>query len=251
MIEFFRSLLFPTKCLLCGEVLPDADKKTIFCPKCRLEYEKLCRIPCGACGKRQTECRCRPEALQFSGIRAAVHLFEFDGPLSRRLIYTLKEQPLRSVPSFFAGELAKTLTLVLGDTIKEYAVAYAPRKPKSVRLYGFDQAKRLGMALADCLRLPCYHMFTHAVRSEKQKELTAEERTNNAKISYVLRQGFVPEHKKLILVDDVITTGSTASRLVFLAMQAGIEEIVFASVARTPYHKKERRKEEDVNHYAE
>ena len=195
MIDFIKKLLFVRKCICCGEVLENDTQA--FCPKCQLEVEKLCRIPCRVCGKSERDCRCLTKNLHGLAF-VGVHLFAFDDKRSRRLIYTLKRQNLKALHQTLAKMLADAISdapLVLSD----YVITYAPRKPKSIREYGFDQAALLADALAKALHLPMVDLFCHARFSQLQKNLGAKERAENAEKSYSLRKDASAMTKKLIM----------------------------------------------------
>ena len=226
-------MFFVRKCLLCGEILTES-KEDVFCPKCRLEYEKLKRRPCRVCGKPQSVCSCLPEKLKHE-VAWAVHLFAYDDPLSKTIIFTLKRRDFKPLQVFLGEELAS----LFGD-VAEYEITFAPRKPKSVREYGFDQAEALARVISDEKNVPLADIFTHARRSELQKNLNAEARAENAEKSYALQRSFTREREKLIIVDDVMTTGSTMAKLVSLAKEAGYKEIATVCVARTVHEKETR-----------
>ncbi len=229
MIDFLKGLFFVRKCTLCGEVLQNADGA--LCPKCRLEFEKLLRTPCGICGKKHRDCHCLPKKLQGQAT-LGVHLFAFDEALSRKLIYDLKHSNHRPMRRFLAERLAQILSENID--LSDFTVTYAPRKPKSIREYGFDQAELLAEELAKCLDLPMEDLFCHARFSKLQKNLGAAERAENAEKSYFLRGNACAKTKRLLIVDDVITTGSTMAALADLAKMLGFAEIVAVSVAKTP-----------------
>ena len=233
MIELWKNLFFVRKCLLCGEILTES-KEGVFCPKCRLEYEKLKRRPCRACGKPQSACGCMPDKLKHE-IAWAVHLFAYDDPLSKTVIFTLKRRDFKPLQAFLGKELAS----LFGD-VADYDITFAPRKPKSVREYGFDQAEALARVISDEKNVPLADIFTHARRSELQQNLNAEARAENAEKSYALQKSFVRERDKLVIVDDVMTTGSTMAKLVSLAKEAGYKEIAVIYVARTVHEKETR-----------
>lgn len=246
MIEFLKGLLFVRKCVFCGEVLIDSAD-SVFCPKCRLEYEKLKRRPCKLCGKPQTLCHCMPEKLTGERPVSAVHLFEYDGELPQRILYLLKRKNLRALQKFLSDELADAVFRLLDGDFEDCHMTFAPRSPKSIRLYGFDQAEALCRGISDRLEIPMAEIFRHARRSQQQKTLNTAERGQNAEKSYELCRRLPRQSGRLILIDDVVTTGSTAAKLVRLAREAGYSEIVIASVARTPYRKQEKREGKDEN----
>lgn len=233
MIEFVKRLLFVRKCLLCGEILTES-KEDVFCPKCRLEYEKLKRRVCRTCGKPQSACGCLPDKLK-KDVSWTAHLFAYDDSLSQTIIFTLKHRDFKPLQGFLGEELAG----LLGD-VSDYEITFAPRKPKSVREYGFDQAEVLARVISEEKDLPLAILFSHARKSELQKNLNAEERAENAEKSYALHKNFAREREKLIIVDDVMTTGSTMKKLVSLAREAGYKEIATVCVARTVHEKETR-----------
>lgn len=226
-------MLFVPKCLHCGEVL--AGDETVFCAKCRLEWDKLLRVPCKACGRAQKDCRCLPIKLREEDVRG-VHLFLFDDELSRKLIYAVKHRLPADLCRFLAKALARAVREI-ADDLSSVTVTFAPRKPKSIREYGFDQAALLAEALAEELSLPVTELFCHARFSALQKNLDSEARAENAEKSYTLRKNVRAETRTLVIVDDVMTTGSTLSRLASLAREAGYEKIIVATIAKTPMKK--------------
>ncbi|MBQ8497716.1 MAG: ComF family protein [Clostridia bacterium] len=229
MIDFLKGLFFVRKCLVCSAVLPDAEKDTAFCPKCLLEYEKLGRTICKKCGKQEKDCACMPDSLK-GKISFSAHLFAYESALSKTVIFALKRQNLSTLQNFLVSQLANRL---FSYDLSDYTVTYAPRKPKSVREYGFDQAEILAQGIAKTLELPFEDIFSHAHFSKLQKELNAKERAENAEKSYKLRRDVIPETKGLLIVDDVMTTGSTMAALISLAKEAGYEKVAVVCVAKT------------------
>ena len=146
------------------------------------------------------------------------------------MIFALKRKNLSALQHFLSLELSKCLSVY---DLSDYTVTFAPRKPKSVREYGFDQAEILAKGVAENLNLPYEAIFAHAHFSKLQKELNAKERAENARQSYRLKKEISPETRGLLIIDDVMTTGSTLSVLVSLAKSAGYEKIAVACVAKT------------------
>ncbi len=232
MIEFLKNLIFPRHCLFCGAVLTET-KEGVFCPKCRLEYEKMKRRACPICKKTHLFCTCVPEKLR-GKVSYAIHLFAYGDADAGKLIYRLKQKDDRRLQRFLGKELASVV-----GAASDFDVSFAPRKPKSIREYGFDQARRLAEVIAEDLDLPLVELFTHARKSALQKNLTAAERAENAEKSYALRKDAERTSRHLILVDDVLTTGSTLAKLVTLAKTLGYETIIVLTVARTMAEGKE------------
>jgi competence protein ComFC len=232
MNDFLKRLFFVRKCIVCERTLPDADEDTVFCEDCYREYQKLCRDICPICDQTERECRCVPRKLR-GKIGFAAHLFAYHDTLSRKLVYSFKLKNYPFLQRFMAKELADLVREVTNGALSDYTVSFAPRKPKSVRVYGFDQSKVLAELAARNLGLPFEEIFAHARFSRLQKRLNIGEREINADRSYFLHEDFVRRTDKLLIFDDVMTTGSTLSALIALADAAGFREISVVCIAKT------------------
>lgn len=231
MNNFLKGLFFVRKCIVCGKALPDADRDAVFCDGCFGEYEKLCRDVCPNCGNPEYACRCVSRKLR-GKVGFAAHLFTFHDPLSRAIVYSVKLKNLRHLQRFLASELADLIEGT-GEDLSDFTVTFAPRKPRSVRIYGFDQAEVLARLSAERLQLPFARMFRHARFSKLQKRLSVKAREINADRSYFLREDFVRRTDKLLILDDVMTTGSTLSSLILLARSVGFQEVSVVCIAKT------------------
>ena len=232
MIKLLKNLFFVRACLGCGTALPDAEENAVFCEDCLRHYLELKSEECLHCGKSADACRCTPQSLRGKVIWAA-HLFSYYGKLSKRIIFMLKMKNYKPLQRFLAKELADLVIEVTNGNLDGYTITYAPRKAESVCLYGFDQAKVLAKLTASHLQLPVENLFRHARFTKIQKRLNAVERKKNAQNSYSLNDYVCPHTDKLLIFDDIVTTGSTLSALVTLAEAIGFQEIAVISVAKT------------------
>jgi ComF family protein len=231
MNDFLKRLFFVRKCIVCERTLPDADEDTVFCEDCYREYQKLCRDVCPICDQTERECRCVPRKLR-GKIGFAAHLFAYHDTLSRKLVYSFKLKNYPFLQRFMAKELADLVREVTKGALSDYTVSFAPRKPKSVRVYGFDQSKTVAELAAQHLQIPFATVFCHTRISKLQKRLDAKGRSKNAAKSYFLNKDYVRKTDKLLILDDVTTTGSTLSSLVSLAKEAGFHEVNVVCIAR-------------------
>lgn len=232
MSNLLKSLFFVRTCLGCGTALPDAGEDTVFCEECFRRYTELRNEECPRCEKKMGKCRCIPHHLRRRVFWSA-HLFSYHGKLSKQIIFTLKMKNYKPLQRFLSKELADLILEATGGDLSDYTVTFAPRKSGSISLYGFDQAKLLAELTAAHLNLPVENIFTHAYFSKTQKQLKAFERKKNAKESYSLRNNAFRRTDKLLIFDDIITTGSTLAALVDLAEALGFREIAVVSVAKT------------------
>ena len=226
-------LLFVPKCVVCEERMPP-DSEMVLCPICRTKYENEKTQTCPTCAARMGECLCLPKRMEHRGIKRMAKLFPYEPErceTSARVIYALKHHNLRLLHLFLGKELAEPLRGILEEG--DFIVTYPPRSRYGVRHDGFDHAEELSRALAKELGLPHVRTLSRK-RHRVQKRLSHTERLEAAAATYALRRGVDLSGKRVILVDDVCTSGATLIAAARLLRSAGAQEVVCATLALTP-----------------
>ncbi len=154
--------------------------------------------------------------------------------LTRIIVYKTKRSEDRSAANFCARELSLTTLRFLyrsGENPREWIITYPPGTKQRIRKYGFDQSKQLAKKISKYTGIPwmsCFKRIGHTM----QKTLSSMARRANAECSYSLH-GYNPAGKKVLLLDDVITTGATVNACTRLLREAGAEKVFPISIART------------------
>lgn len=229
-------LFFVPKCAGCGARMA-ADSESVLCPACYAHYEEAKGGICPSCAGRMADCLCLPEWMQRKGIKRMAKLFLYEpqkAETAARLIYTLKHKNLYSLQNFLGKELAEPLRSVLDEG--DFVVTYPPRSRRGIREDGFDHARELSLATARALGLP-HVTALRRVQHAAQKTLSRQERLEKALASYALCEGIDLAGKRVILCDDVCTTGATLIAAARLLRKAGAREVVCATLALTPMRK--------------
>ncbi len=240
--EKLTLLFFPRRCPLCGKLTAGSDAAKL-CEDCALLFQAEAASRCPTCRRTPVDCRCMPAHLgqDFTAIGGQRFLFVSfyrpgeRGSVSNRLLYALKDQRDDTAAQILARELSREmlrLFLQNGEDAKNWIVTFPPRTKKQKAQKGFDQAERLARFLA---------LYTGAdfcpllIRTggQVQKRLTAGERLLNAKGSLSLRPGTDLSGARVILCDDVVTSGATLSAAARLLKEAGAEKVFAAAVMRT------------------
>lgn len=164
-----------------------------------------------------------------SGILAAT---EFSG-LGKELIVGLKYRNRRHLAVHLARQLSRRL-----DATQIDVITWAPTSRSRVRRRGYDQAELLARALAALWRKPCRRMLFRRHGATQ----TGQNRANRLIGPEFVTRPIARSHRsrpatrtpRVLVVDDVVTTGSTllAARAALLA--AGARSVVMAAVAATP-----------------
>lgn len=214
------TLLFPHKCFLCGRVLPDMGW---LCKTCVLpETEDLCP----RCGKEWDDCICG--TVSYDG--ASAPLWYMEGV--RRGIYRFKRDGRAYYASFLGELMARRLQSDL-ERIPFDLVTYVPMHPKKQRARGYCQSRLLAQEVAARLELPVEDTLIHTGNrcAQKEQKGVASRRAN-------ARRSFAAGDKNLtglrvLLVDDVLTTGSTASCCADLLREQGAASVYIVVAATT------------------
>jgi len=232
---YIRNLLFPPHCVGCDELLPPFDaSEPIFCPLCRTSWE-MGRGEWLRNGHRD------PAHVNL----VAYHTGRADG-VPEKLIYHLKHHDEARVFSAVARNLAPGVMQACRELCSVFPsgktpailVSYPPRSRHAIRKDDFDQAACLSRALAR----RCGYRYRHVklisrtrARVYEQKRLGQEDRRENAARAYRLAGGAEKRVRGciVVLVDDLVTTGSTMQACAELLHSAGAVAVVYASVAHT------------------
>lgn len=221
LLDTLLDLLAPTRCAGCE--LPGA----VLCARCRAACASIdARWACPRCGAPYgflTCTECWDRELEFE---AAIALGVLERPISRA-VTLYKDANERRLATEFGRLLATALEPWAGWG---GCVVPIPASRAAIRRRGFDHADLLAHALARELDLPCTHALVH-VRALDQRGLSRTQRGVNAAGSLAPAAGVaVPD--RVILVDDVLTTGATLDAAASILLRMGALEVRAAVLAR-------------------
>ena len=224
------SLLLPRKCRFCGKKLMKNDRA--LCPVCRGEYESAKRRVCQKCKRQYLECNCRAATVDRSIIRF-VSLFRYKkNTPGGALILSLKDRRDKEALGLLAGDMAKALKRA-GVMNENCAVTFVPRSPKAKREKGVDQSYELARRIGETLGLPLYKALKAESDRQSQKELSFKERAERASHLYKPTKNCAAlRGKRVILIDDVCTTGATVSSCAAALAAAGAADVVVLTAGR-------------------
>lgn len=237
MKNFTQALLdflFPPLCHVCRTFIPEAGKLHI-CQSCREEMPEVahplcivCGIPFVGAGTDHFCGGCLKHPPGFDAARAAL-IYEGHG---RRLIHAFKYS--------HKIHLRRPLGLLTAQSLAGFVAARGPDlivpvplHVKRLRERGFNQAVLLGEVLAQVWRIPLHRQAMGRIRwTEPQINLTAEQRRDNVKGAFAVRDSAAVAGKRVLLVDDVFTTGSTVEECAKMLKKSGAGHVTVVTVAR-------------------
>jgi predicted amidophosphoribosyltransferase len=213
-------LLFPSRCVACGR---SAD---VLCERCS---RGLCRLGtpcCDRCGAPTlwpvARCReCAGRRIAFTTARAAV---AYAGP-ARPLVAAWKEHGLRRCASLAAGLVADALAPPAADVI-----TYVPADAGRLLRRGHHPAASLAAELGRRWELPVVPLLVRSGGARvRQTELARRDRAANARGAFV---AVARPRGRVVLVDDVYTTGATAASAASALTVAGARRVDVVTCAR-------------------
>lgn len=214
--------MFPPRCVSC------AASASVLCETCRASLRHLGPVTCGRCGAQTLwpveRCReCAGRRLAFRRARAAV---AYSGA-ARDLVAAWKEHGLRRAAILAAELMVEHLEAPAADVI-----TYIPPDPSRLLVRGHHPAQRLARELAARWCLPASGLLVRAdgAPSERQAGLARAERLRNARGAFVAVAAAPP---KVLLVDDVYTTGATVSEASTALRRGGARQVDVVTFART------------------
>lgn len=222
-----EQLLFPLRCPVCDDAAPYGEN---ICPECIGRLAPLVPPYCMKCGKKlwgegEFCGDCRRKEHVFARGRA---LYEYENIAS--VIYRFKYGNRREYADFLGEELAFYLGVFIRETGAE-ALIPIPLHTRRRRARGYNQAALLAEALGRHLELPvAEHYLTRVRDTIPCKYLNPKERQNNLKKAFNIPRNDV-KLKRVLVVDDIYTTGSTIDEAAETLLAGGVEEVYFVTLA--------------------
>ena len=228
--------LLPPACASCGEAA-DGEVRAgegPVCRRCRLRLPPVpppicdrCGAPMGG-GRASTclECQEWPELLQSA---RAAHLLESP---ARELVHALKYHGWRDVGTFMGREMARAAPRTVAAA---ECIVPIPTSPANVRRRGYNQAEVIARSLAEALGTELLPCLERRGQRGTQTTLNPQERSANVSGAFALVGAFAGRiaGRRVLLVDDVITTGATILAAVGALRAADPRTVCAFAFART------------------
>jgi ComF family protein len=239
LADGLASILFPAPCGVCGEILGDAGRIPI-CRSCLAQLTSWNSPLCPRCGRPFVS------AVAVAGVEHPLchgcrrGLYDFDFARSygaynssmARAVVMLKYQQVTPLAGWFAERLFP-LVRENAAQIAADVVVPVPLHPARQRERGYNQAELIAQALAKRLGLPCRsHLLVRTRPRPEKQRLTVRERWNSVRNAYDTREGAQVDKLRVLLLDDVLTTGATLDACSRALREAGAAYVAAITVAR-------------------
>jgi ComF family protein len=217
-----RTWALPQRCILCS------DPGATLCEPCRLDLPGLQAVRCPVCAHASARAeicgQCLAHPPRFAKVIVALSYgFPIDAVI-RRMKYTADLSLIEP--------LATLLIQRVTDAVRPDCIVPMPLSTQRLRERGFNQSLELARALAHRLHIPIAASACRRVRhTPPQATLPMEQRRANIRGAFEC--DIELDGARLVVVDDVLTSGATLNELARVLLRAGAAEVSGWVVART------------------
>ena len=228
-----RQLVYPRRCPFCDRVLGSVP----VCPDCAAELEELRRKP-----------GMRLDASQhyLGELTGAAAPFRYEGCVRRGILHTkyhaapwaAVELGLWLAKLAFGSEMHMAGAEPVPELVEGMSLGYdcIVPVPASGRARGYNVPQLMAVPLARALGIPLYPKALGRTRAKRhQAGLPFEQRLANVAGAFRVARPEAVEGKRILLVDDVLTTGATASACAQALLDAGAQSVFAVALATVEF----------------
>ena len=210
MMYKLLNLFFPPKCVLCQKTLK--AQETDLCHRCRAETEDFAR-----------------SKLKISFVAGWTSMWYYNGKV-RHSILLYKFYSRRSYGSIYGRLLAAKLQ---SDPLCDYDIlTWVPVSRRRNYFRGYDQVELIALSAGTQLGTPAMATLRKVRHTKPQSRLSdISQRKANVLGAFAVIDPAAVAGKRILLLDDIITTGSTVSECARVLLTAGAKEVHCAAVA--------------------
>lgn len=215
LLSVLLDLLFPPRCVFCGCIVAPGTKICNSCAHTVVPAETVRRMNLPAVGKNIP---CAVLYPYTGSVRESILRFKFEGEKWNADYYA--ERLAAQILEQFKGNAFDMITSV-------------PLSGKRKKERGYNQSELIARRISERLRVPYAECLSKTADNAEQHRLRRNERKSNVKGAYQAL-GAEIRGQRILMIDDIMTTGATLSECATVLFKAGAESVFCAVVAETP-----------------
>ncbi len=216
------------RCLACGKEIFEGN----FCPECSNMLPFNDKVICEHCGRqvigKEEYCStCKGVLVSLDKCRSA---FNYQPPIS-----TLIKKMKYDNGKYIANQLAEYLApLYFKNYFNVDYITFIPMTKAAEKKRGYNQGEILAIATSNKVGVPVLECLKKVKETERQANLGRAERLKNLTTAYRVTTRKAIRNKRILIIDDVSTTGATAQAAADKLKRAGAERVYLLTVASVP-----------------
>lgn len=238
LAEGLAELVYPSNiyCICCGGPIDDGQPYSL-CGNCRDSIHWASENVCAGCGRILTPHRrdglcgiCSERRFPFERGFSCVQY----GVMEKEILHRFKYQD----QSYYAEKLGQLMyERILPEEPGRVIITAVPMNPRRERERGYNQAALLAKEVAKRLEQPfCKDLLERRKHTAPMNRLGRAERFDNIRGAFALKEGKEKQiqGERILLVDDILTTGSTAGACAETLLQGGAAGVWLLTFAAVP-----------------
>ncbi|MDE6361570.1 MAG: ComF family protein [Clostridia bacterium] len=246
--EFFRNIMaeiFVDKynCIVCDSELQEKSKYGL-CEECKSKLRFVGDRICKKCGRLQLNeadycLTCKEHKRQFDFARSCVVYDDVAKEIVRGIKFGGKKYFAKYIANFLVEKYQSAF-----DGVDIDVVIPVPMTKKGKVARGFNQSWEIAKRFAETVGLTADDKIVAKIKdTQEQATLGGKEREENILGAFEVKSQEAVEGKSVLVIDDVMTTGSTASEIARVLKEANAKEVYLMTFASTRYRVEETQEE--------
>ena len=217
-IKTIISTIYPNKCICCGEII---DENLYICDSCNKSIERVnLNNICLDCGLEKENCSCKYNVYRFN---ALISVFKNIGN-AQKVCYKFKFSKKQHYAKFFANEIANAVTKCYNA--EDFDLICSVPSFNSLK---YNHSGYLAREISRLLDIPFADTLLVCIkRTKQQHKSNIKERMSNVYGKYQAKYRI--DNKRVLLIDDIKTTGATIDECTRVLLFAGAESVHCATV---------------------
>ncbi len=239
VVRYVKDLFFPPRCVFCDEVIPSS--KNPVCPACEKAGIAFIGSPaCARCGREKDACVCKKNTLLTDGIAAPYYYEE----TVRKGIHRFKKVEDIDRITYFSQQAVESMYRAFAEKKVDIITTVPPHK-NDLTERGFDQLQPIANRISKESHVPYIPLLRKIFETEPQKELPADRRAGNLLGAFDVCSKVSLKNKNILLIDDVVTTGSTTNECAKMLKIYGAAHVYVLALALSRLKDKDDEDEND------
>ena len=217
ILEYLLWLIYPKRCAICGKVI---ERKDNLCQECDKNLERI-EKSCNICGAPIKACECKRNVYRFRGCVAPF----YKGENSMKMIYRFKLHGKLDSADFLADSIYAKIKECFSDQKFDVVTAVPMSTLKHISR-GYNHSEKIARSVARKAGLDYKRLLVKNTFGKPQHTLPRDERFENVKGMF--KSACKTNYKKVLLIDDVKTTGATLNECTRELLFSGSDEVYCA-----------------------
>ncbi len=231
------NLIYPTICLLCKQYISNDKRNSIICANCLAQIKFNIPPFCPKCsrhiasylkGTRCKECIYKYPSFDFAWAACCYNT------TMRELIHLFKYKQKTALRKLFSNLIISFIKEYNLDIAQFNVIVPIPLFPAKLRERGYNQSLLIAKILSEKFKIPILDNNLVRVKNTKsQSLLDRKERWTNIKGAFKIKNPIVFYGKRVLLIDDLLTTGATTSEAANILKDSGAQIVGVLTLAVT------------------